>query len=268
MTNTGRTKTAMILAAGLGTRLRPLTDNMPKALVQYKGTPMIETIMLKLKSAGFGRIVINVHHFADMIEEFVRSRNGFGLDVAFSDERDLLRDTGGGIRHAFMSGLIGQEPVLVHNVDIITSGIDLDRFYRYKGPLNAEASGSGTPAATLLVNGRTSSRYLLADSDGQLRGWEYPAKGIFKGTGTHATEPAETPSKAGLPDKGLHRSAFCGIHIISPEALGMMRAWPEKFSVIDFYLTVAAEHTVLCLNAPEEAVITDIGKPSAFLNSL
>lgn len=159
-------KTAMILAAGLGTRLKPLTDRMPKALVPYEGVPLIERLMLRLREAGFTRTVINVHHFADMLEDFIRSRDGFGLDVAFSDERDLLRDTGGGIRHAFMSGLIGQEPVLVHNVDIITSGIDLDRFYRYLGAFNAAATGSATPAATLLVNGRTSSRYLLADSDG------------------------------------------------------------------------------------------------------
>lgn len=255
-------KTAMILAAGLGTRLKPLTDRMPKALVPYEGIPLIERLMLRLREAGFTRAVINVHHFADMLENFIRSRDGFGLDVAFSDERDLLRDTGGGIRHAFMSGLIGQEPVLVHNVDIVTSGIDLDRFYRCDGAFNAATAGSGTPAAALLVNGRTSSRYLLAGSDGQLRGWEYPAKGIFKGSGPHAAIPAETPSQAGLPEEGLHRYAFCGIHTISPEALGMMRSWPETFSVIDFYLTVAAEHAVRCVSAPEEAVITDVGKLS------
>lgn len=173
-------KTAMILAAGLGTRLKPLTDRMPKALVPYEGVPLIERLMLRLREAGFTRTVINVHHFADMLEDFIRSRDGFGLDVAFSDERDLLRDTGGGIRHAFMSGLIGQEPVLVHNVDIITSGIDLDRFYRYLGAFNAAATGSATPAATLLVNGRTSSRYLLADSDGQLRGMGISGKRHFQ----------------------------------------------------------------------------------------
>lgn len=164
-------RTAMILAAGLGTRLRPLTDRMPKALVPFEGVPMIQRLMVRLREAGFTRAVINVHHFADMLEDFVRSHGGFGLEVEFSDERDLLRDTGGGIRHAVMSGLIGDEPVLVHNVDIVTSGIDLGRFFR---------ETSGIPDASLLVSDRRASRYLLADSDGMLRGWVHPAKGISK----------------------------------------------------------------------------------------
>ena len=86
-------QTAMILAAGLGTRLRPMTDKMPKALVPFEGVPMIQRLMLRLRDAGFTRVIINVHHFADMLEDFVRSHGGFGMDVAFSDERDLLRDT-------------------------------------------------------------------------------------------------------------------------------------------------------------------------------
>ena len=250
-----RLRTAMILAAGLGTRLKPLTDTMPKALVPYEGVPMIQRLMLQLKKAGFTRAVINVHHFADMIEEFVRSHDGFGIDVAFSDERDLLRDTGGGIRHAVMSGLLGEEPVLVHNVDIIASGIDLRTFCRQAlgGPDDTQAS------ASLLVSSRTSSRYLLTDSDGLLRGWVHPAKGLLKGTGPAAAVPAEYT--APLPSSLIPR-AFSGIHILTPTALQLLRPWPETFSIIDFYLTVAASHTVRCMDAPAGAVITDIGKPA------
>ena len=234
-----RTATAMILAAGLGTRLKPLTDTMPKALVPYEGVPMIQRLMLQLKKAGFTRAVINVHHFADMLEEFVRSHDGFGLDVAFSDERDLLRDTGGGIRHAVMSGLLGEEPVLVHNVDIITSGIDCRQ-----APGGPDAAPA---AASLLVSGRSSSRYLLTDSEGLLRGWMYPAKGLFKGT---------TPEAAAT----LQPHAFSGIHLLTPAALQLLRPWPEAFSIIDFYLSIAASHPVRCVDAPAGAVITDIGK--------
>lgn len=247
-------RTAMILAAGLGTRLRPLTDWMPKALVPFEGVPMIQRLMVRLREAGFTRAVINVHHFADMLEDFVRSHGGFGLEVEFSDERDLLRDTGGGIRHAVMSGLIGDKPVLVHNVDIVTSGIDLGRFFR---------ETSGIPDASLLVSDRRASRYLLADSDGMLRGWVHPAKGIFKSTGSASRTPVQGPVPAdpyAIP--GCTPLAFSGIHILTPAALQLLRSWPEAFSIIDFYLTIAATHPVHCISAPPDAAITDIGKLS------
>lgn len=250
-------RTAMILAAGLGTRLRPLTDRMPKALVPFEGVPMIQRLMVRLREAGFTRAVINVHHFADMLEDFVRSHGGFGLEVEFSDERDLLRDTGGGIRHAVMSGLIGDEPVLVHNVDIITEGIDPGAFF------NKVADNAKNPAAALLVSDRRTSRYLLADSDGMLRGWIHPAKGIFKSTGSASRTPVQGPAPAdphAMP--GCTPLAFSGIHILTPTALQLLRPWPEIFSVIDFYLDIAEEHPVCCISAPPDAVITDIGKLS------
>ncbi|HIZ87614.1 MAG TPA: NTP transferase domain-containing protein [Candidatus Coprenecus pullistercoris] len=249
------TATAMILAAGLGTRLRPLTDSMPKALVPYRGVPMIESLILRLKTEGFSRIVINVHHFADMIEDYIRSKDCYGADIVFSDERDILRDTGGGIRHAWCSGLLGDSPVLVHNVDIITSGIGLRNFYD-----SAVSSGA---AASLLVSGRMSSRYLLAGGDGLLRGWTYPAKGLVKGIGHAADVPVECPSA--VDPHSMPASvpcAFSGIHVIAPEALNIMKDWPDRFSVIDFYLGIAAAHTVRCVSAPDGAVITDIGRLS------
>ena len=230
-------RTAMILAAGLGTRLRPLTDRMPKALVPFEGVPMIQRLMVRLREAGFTRTVINVHHFADMLEDFVRSHGGFGLEVDFSDERDLLRDTGGGIRHAVMSGLIGDEPVLVHNVDIITTGVSLGQFY--------SQACRGTADATLLVSGRQSSRYLLTDS----------------GTGPAASTPVQHPiptDPCSIP--GRTPVAFSGIHVLNPAALQLLRSWPEVFSIIDFYLTIASTHPVHCISAPPDAAITDIGK--------
>ena len=238
-----RPVTAMILAAGLGTRLKPLTDSMPKALVPYEGVPMIQRLMTGLRKAGFVRAVINVHHFADMLEDFVRSHDGFGLDVAFSDERDLLRNTGGGIRHAVMSGLLGEEPVLVHHVDIITSGIDLRSFCRQA----LQGSETAPATASLLVSGRTSSRYLLTDSDGLLRGWTYPEKGLFKGIAPEAAA-------------ALQPCAFSGIHILSTAALQLLRPWPETFPIIDFYLSIASAHTDRGVKAPAGAAITDIGK--------
>ncbi|HIZ84918.1 MAG TPA: NTP transferase domain-containing protein [Candidatus Coprenecus stercoravium] len=239
------TATAMILAAGLGTRLRPITDSMPKALVPYRGVPMIESLILRLKAEGFSRIVINVHHFADMIEDYIRSRDCFGADISFSDERNLLLDTGGGIRHAAMNGLLDDGPVLVHNVDII-SDISLSGFYEQACGLMRTDTGT---VAALLVSGRSSSRYLLTDPEGRLRGWTYPAKGLVKGV-----EPSDIPSLTPL--------AFSGIHIISPEIVSLMEDWPDKFSIIDFYLSIASTHTVQCINAPDGAEITDIGKLS------
>ena len=228
-------RTAMILAAGLGTRLRPLTDRIPKALVPFEGVPMIQRLMVRLREAGFTRAVINVHHFADMLEDFV------------------LRDTGGGIRHAVMSGLIGDEPVLVHNVDIITTGVSLSQFY--------SQACRGTADATLLVSGRQSSRYLLTDSDGLLQGWINPAKGLLKGTGPAASTPVQHPiptDPCSIP--GRTPVAFSGIHVLNPAALQLLRSWPEVFSIIDFYLTIASTHPVHCISAPPDAAITDIGK--------
>ena len=140
-------------------------------------------------------------------------------------------------------------------MDIITSGIDLNAFYAH--------AADSPAAATLLVSDRTSSRYLLAGSDGLLRGWVYPAKGMFKGIGPEASVPTGHPvplDPHSIP--GLTPSAFSGIHIITPEAMGLMNDWPEKFSIIDFYLHIAAGHPVRCTDAPAGAVITDIGKLS------
>ena len=152
---------AMIFAAGLGTRLRPLTDIMPKALVPVAGKPMLERVILRLKKAGFDDITINIHHFGGQIVEFLHANNSFGLNIHISDERDMLLDTGGGVKKA-CPFLDGNEPFLVHNADILTD-IDLTTFYRHHQDSNAEA--------TLLVSERKTSRYLLFDDSYNLHGW-------------------------------------------------------------------------------------------------
>ena len=134
----------MIFAAGLGSRLKPLTDNMPKALVPVAGKPMLEHVILKLKAAGFDQIVINIHHLGQQIIDFLQANNNFGVQIYLSDERDYLLDTGGGIKKATRF-LMGDEPFLVHNVDIL-SNVDLRQFYRH----HAE----GKALATLLVSQR------------------------------------------------------------------------------------------------------------------
>ncbi len=142
----------MIFAAGLGSRLKPLTDTMPKALVPVAGRPMLEHVILKLKASGFTEIVINIHHFGEQIIDFLKANDNFGLTIHISDEREQLLDTGGGVRKACTFFEHSDEPFLVHNVDIL-SDVDLKELYDYH-----LQNGS---VATLLVSRRKTSRYLL-----------------------------------------------------------------------------------------------------------
>ena len=152
---------AMVFAAGLGTRLRPLTDHQPKALVNVGGVPMLERVILRLKGAGFDDITVNVHHFGEQIIDFLQTKRYAGVTIHISDERDLLLDTGGGILKA-KPFLEGNEPFLVHNADIMTD-IDLGALYRHHLAHRAEA--------TLVVSQRNTSRYLLFDAQQRLQGW-------------------------------------------------------------------------------------------------
>ena len=155
-------KKAMILAAGLGNRLLPLTQDKPKALVSFHGVPMLEIVMKRLIKAGFTDLVINVHHFADQIRDFVSKNNGFGAEVVFSEEEELL-DTGGGIKHAISH--LGTEPVLFHNVDILTN-INLEQFYEDHIQWGGKAS--------LAIKERPTSRHLLFNQNTFLSGWQHP----------------------------------------------------------------------------------------------
>jgi len=169
---------AMIFAAGLGTRLQPLTNDRPKALVEVAGRPLLEHVILKLKQQGFRHIVVNVHHFGQMILDFLRVNDNFGMDIRVSDERDLLLNTGGGIKRA-LELFDPTKPILIHNVDI-ASDVDLAALYR-----EAERI-SNVCDALLVTNKRKTSRFLLFNHEGLLRGWlnEKPEGNVGKAMGT------------------------------------------------------------------------------------
>lgn len=232
---------AMIFAAGLGTRLRPLTDTLPKALVPVAGRPMLEHVILKLKASGFDDITINIHHLGEQILEFLRANDNFGVSVHVSDERGKLLDTGGGIKKARPFLDQGDEPFLVHNVDIL-SNVDLKDFFHHHVASSCKA--------TVLVSPRQTSRYLVFDAQHKLCGW------VNKKTGE--TKPLDF-----VYDENRHQClAFSGIHILSPDIFPLMEApcWGDKFSVIDFYLA-ACRSIDICGYSEEGLRLIDIGKP-------
>jgi len=231
---------AMIFAAGLGTRLRPLTDNMPKALVPVAGKPMLERVILRLKSAGFNEITVNIHHFGQQIIDFIEANQQFGITIHISDERGELLDTGGGIKKA-RPFLDGNEPFLVHNADILTD-VDLTKLYRYHTENDADA--------TLLVSRRNTSRYLLFDADNQLKGWINKSTGEVKPQGFTYTQGE------------LSEMAFGGVHVISPRLFRLLEGeqWQGKFSIVPFYLSVCRQARIQGFSS-EGYRWFDIGKP-------
>ena len=229
---------AMIFAAGLGTRLKPLTDNIPKALVTIGGKPLLQHTIEKLKSSGFDEIIINIHHFADQIVEFILSKNSFDIKIEFSDESNELLDTGGGIKkasHFFCDG----EPFLIHNVDIL-SNINLNDLYLFHKSSNS--------IATLVCSKRKTSRYLLFNTANQLKGWTNKETGKIK-----------SPNKL-LDLKQYNELAFSGIHILEPSIFKYMIDFPEKFSIIDFYIFLS-QYELIRAFAPEDIQMIDVGKP-------
>lgn len=223
----------MILAAGLGTRLKPLTDRMPKALVPVNGRPLLQILAEKLQSIGCKEAVINVHHFADMIEEWCKA-HPTGINIRFSDERAELLETGGALSHA--KSLLSGGRFLIHNVDIL-SNADLLAFY---------AHGEGQ-AATLMVSERRTQRYLLFDDDMRLAGWINEATGQVKSP---------------YPDLDVNackRLAFSGIHQMDPMLFPEMEGWPDRFSIIDFYLSVCDKYPIYGYVQPGLELL-DVGK--------
>lgn len=230
----------MIFAAGLGTRLRPLTDGCPKAMVRLNGCPLLQYIIEKMKQAGVDRLVVNVHHYAGQIEDFLLSNANFGMDIVVSDERDCLLDTGGGLLKArpfFKAG----EPVLVHNVDIL-SDIDLAQLIR----LHREYGHY----ATMVVNGDTAGRVLKFDRAGILRGWENKTTGEQK-----------------IVDKAFDTAdeySFCGIQVLSADFLKNIE-YSGVFSIIDEYIFQARRHPVnMYLH---QGLFRDLGTPEALLQA-
>lgn len=239
---------AMILAAGLGTRLRPLTDDRPKAMVEVAGKPLLEHTIVKLQRAGFTRIVVNVHHFGEQIIRFLAERNYFGMDIRVSDERDLLLNTGGGIKHA-LPLLRHDEPVLVHNVDI-ASDIDLAQVYQNALASTASPSDESQPAGLLVVNNQPTSRYLLFNEQQNLRGWLN-----VKAEGNIGVNKGDEPLEA------LRRLHFTGIHILQPRLLQALAAYPEDaFSIIDFYLSSCTDHPLQAYLIGEDTHWVDCGR--------
>lgn len=243
-------KNAMIFAAGLGTRLKPYTDHCPKAMVEVAGKPMIAHQLMKLRGAGFTRVVINVHHYAEQIIDYVNAHNGFGLDIAFSDERGQLLDTGGGIRKA-LSLFDTQHPILVHNVDIF-SNADLASLYEDHIDDGADAS--------LLVSKRNTSRYLVFDDEDFLVGWKNLQTGEVR-TSYEGLEPA---LERLTEDDELYRlRAFAGIHVISPTLYPLLEKQGEVFSITNFYWQNSLRQRIRCVEAPEGFQWVDAGKPEA-----
>ena len=223
----------MIFAAGLGTRLKPLTDTMPKALVPLAGKPLLQWQLEKLRDAGITDIIVNVHHFPDMIIDTIRQNNGWGCAITISDERDMLLDTGGGLKNALKLSPITNNlsPLLACNVDIL-SNMDLRALicaYEKKG------------VSQLVVSERKTQRYLCFDEQDQLCGWTNIATGELKG------------------QDGRHL-AFSGCQILSPEVLSLLSQMPgDKFSLIDFYLKVMNE-VPLQAYVPSDYRMMDVGK--------
>lgn len=235
----------MIFAAGLGTRLRPLTNDRPKALVEVAGKPMLQRVIERLKAAGVDEVVINIHYFGDKVTEFLEHNDNFGLIVHISDERqwsDEPLETGGGILKA-RQWLEGDTPFIVHNADILTD-LDLNAFYRNHCEHAALAS--------LLVKERNTQRYILCGKDNRLHGWTNIATGEVK------------PKGADLDLKALSKRAFGGVHIISPDIFPLLEEYAAgrlAFGIIPFYLD-ACQHYPIYGYEPQEAYTWfDIGKP-------
>ena len=226
---------AMIFAAGLGTRLKPLTDTMPKALVPVCGQPLLYHVLTKLVAAGYDDIIVNVHHFPDQIIDYLCVHD-FGVRITVSDERDFLRETGGGIKH--VRPLL-TEPFLVHNVDII-SNLDL-KWLREQHREDA--------VATVVVSERETQRYLLFDEEGRLKGWTNVKTGEVR-----SPYPDIAPSR-------LRKLAFAGIHLMSPAIFDAFDklGFGDRFSIMDFYIQACADYPVYAA-VPSSFKMVDVGK--------
>ena len=227
---------AVIFAAGLGTRLGAYTRSCPKALVEAGGVPMLWRVMDRLREAGVDDFVVNVHAFASLVEASIGDyvKRCPGVRVTVSDERDLLLETGGGLKK--MAPWLGDAPFLVHNVDIL-SAIDLKAFAQ-----NASALGA---LATLAVRQTRSDRCFLFNEAGVLCGWENVRTGQVR-----MSRPGE---------KDLRRYGFTGIHYICPEIFPLLTE-TGAFSITDAYLRLAADHDIVMADCSDAAWL-DIGTP-------
>ncbi len=262
----------MIFAAGKGTRLKPLTDTMPKALVPVDGTPLIEHVMRKLVQSGVDSFVVNVHHFAQQLKQALPDlAHKYNVRVEISDESQELLETGGGIRHATplltadndrgcSKNSYDDERFIIHNCDIL-SNVSIPDFWKA-----GEAAD-----ATLLVSERDTQRYLIFDNDMRLVGWTNIKTGEVKSP-YPAVHQAFNPDYIGtemaysnvldptpVVQKMFHLYAFAGIHQMHTSLLPTMEHWPDKFSIIDFYLEQCATHLIKGYVQPDLQLM-DVGK--------
>jgi NDP-sugar pyrophosphorylase family protein len=235
----------MILAAGLGTRLRPLTNDRPKALVEVAGRTLLEITLRRLASFGIREVIVNVHHFADLVVEYLQKNNNFGLRIEISRE-DTLLETGGGLKKAawfFLPPSVKTpEPFILHNVDVVST-IDLGRML--------QSHSKNRALATLAVQQRDTSRYLLFDERDELCGRR-----------TGRDQLAEMDRS----DNQKKALAFSGIHVISPELLGKMTE-DGAFSIINSYLRLAGQDESIMAFHADEYYWRDLGKPENIMQA-
>lgn len=227
---------AMIFAAGLGTRLRPLTNDRPKAMVELRDMPLLEIIIRRLRYFGYRQIIVNVHHYSKMIVDFLAEKKNFGIEITVSDETEMVLETGGGLQKA--QWFFDEEPFLVHNVDILTN-LNYHDVLQFHNENNA--------IATLATRQRDTSRYLLFDDKNVLSGW----KNIKTG---------EVRMSRG-EERQTHPLAFSGIHIIDPKLFQHFKK-TGKFSIIDTYLNVAKTEIITGFDH-SDGVWLDVGKPDS-----
>lgn len=243
---------ALVFAAGIGSRLKPFTDKHPKALVDVDGKPMLARVIEKIVRAGITDIIVNVHHFADQIIDFL-SYNDFGADITISDERDLLLDTGGGLRKAL--DFLDNDPVFIHNADILSDFNIEDMISRHK---------EGKRFVTLLTADRATNRKFVFDRHTKLlKGWI--------NTASVDVRPANTVI---LPDDRL--MAFNGVHVLDPVIYPVLKAYRPAnvpFSITDFYIDICSKWSIGCFEMPDGTHWFDVGKPEtlekarAYMNS-
>jgi NDP-sugar pyrophosphorylase family protein len=227
---------ALLFAAGLGTRLKEHTQDKPKALVNLAGKPLLQHAIEYLKNNGISDITINVFHYADQIISFLEENKSFGISIHISDERDQLLETGGGLKKAG-TYLMGKEPILIYNVDVI-SNLDLNLLLKYHLKQNA--------MATLVVRKRETSRYLMIDQDMNLAGWKNQINGQTRISRIDSFETAQT-------------LAFSGIHIIQPELLELVIE-EGRFPIMDLYLRLAKDYPIKAF-VDTSTIWLDLGKP-------
>ena len=233
---------AMIFAAGLGTRLRPFTDHHPKALAVVNGKPLLQRNIEYLRETGIHDIMVNVHHFADQVVDFINRHEGFGCNIQISHEPDAPLETGGGLMQASWFFMKQPLPFVVINADILTN-LNLPRFYA--------AHQERKPLATLAVMDRPSSRCLLFDQEMQLTGWR-----------NHKTGEEKIARQTGKPPLAL---AFSAVHVIDPGMLGLIQR-TGKFSIIDAYLDIAQHHDILGFRHDGD-LLFDVGKPESIVEA-